>query len=45
MANSGVVLKCLRQLSLQNIIPNICVVGAGPAGFYATQQILKVCKT
>ena len=30
-----------RQLTTG--IPNVCIVGAGPAGFYAAQQILKVC--
>lgn len=43
MLKSRILTKCLRQLSSQSIVPNICIVGAGPAGFYAAQQILKVC--
>ena len=44
MAKSGILLKYFTQMSTQNVTPNICIVGAGPAGFYAAQQILKVCK-
>lgn len=24
-------------------VPKVCIVGSGPAGFYAAQQIIKVC--
>lgn len=30
----------IRQLTTGQ--PNVCIVGAGPAGFYTAQQILKV---
>ena len=43
MAKTGIFLNSLRQLTSQNITAKICIVGAGPAGFYAAQQILKVC--
>ncbi|KAL7287110.1 hypothetical protein TKK_0018728 [Trichogramma kaykai] len=42
MSKSGVLLNSFRQFSSKNVTPKVCVVGAGPAGFYATQQILKV---
>ena len=40
--------KCLKLFSLVNVNkkhfstkPKICIVGAGPAGFYAAQYIMK----
>ncbi|XP_078045854.1 NADPH:adrenodoxin oxidoreductase, mitochondrial [Augochlora pura] len=33
--------SCLRLFSTKNVIPKVCIVGAGPAGFYAAQQLLK----
>lgn len=42
------IMKChmifnnIRTFSTENIIPKVCIVGAGPAGFYAAQQLLKV---
>ncbi|KAJ8681038.1 hypothetical protein QAD02_016825 [Eretmocerus hayati] len=40
MARRSILLESVRRLSTQ-IVPNVCIVGAGPAGFYAAQQILK----
>lgn len=34
----------IRLFSTENIIPKICIVGAGPAGFYSAQQLLKISK-
>ncbi|XP_014616511.1 PREDICTED: NADPH:adrenodoxin oxidoreductase, mitochondrial isoform X1 [Polistes canadensis] len=34
----------IRLFSTENIIPKVCVVGAGPAGFYAAQQLVKTSK-
>lgn len=34
--------KYTRMLSTQQHVPKVCIVGAGPAGFYAAQQLLKV---
>ncbi|KAK2575015.1 hypothetical protein KPH14_008762 [Odynerus spinipes] len=34
----------IRSFSTKNIIPKICIVGAGPAGFYAAQQLIKISK-
>lgn len=42
------IMKCqtifnnIRTFSTENIIPKVCIVGSGPAGFYAAQQLLKV---
>ena len=33
--------SCLRPLSSTSTTPRVAVVGAGPAGFYATQHIIK----
>ena len=33
----------IRSFSSQHIVPRVCIIGAGPAGFYAAQQLLKVC--
>ena len=33
----------IRFFSTQHIVPRVCIIGAGPAGFYAAQQLLKVC--
>ncbi|XP_058803423.1 NADPH:adrenodoxin oxidoreductase, mitochondrial isoform X7 [Phymastichus coffea] len=41
MLKIGFLINSIRYFSSQSTIPNICIVGAGPAGFYATQQILK----
>ncbi|XP_023247912.1 NADPH:adrenodoxin oxidoreductase, mitochondrial [Copidosoma floridanum] len=41
MSKTEVLIKCLRQMSSQKTTANICIVGAGPAGFYSAQQILK----
>lgn len=30
-----------RQYSIESAKPKICIVGAGPAGFYAAQQFIK----
>lgn len=35
-------LKNFQKFSSHNITSHICIVGSGPAGFYAAQQILKV---
>lgn len=41
--NSG--FKLLKKFySTQQIKPKICIVGAGPAGFYAAQHLLKKLK-
>lgn len=32
----------VRQFSVQKVIPQICVIGAGPAGFYVAQHLIKV---
>lgn len=42
MASSKLFLKSFRKFSTHNLTSHICIVGAGPAGFYAVQQILKV---
>ncbi|KAG7196688.1 hypothetical protein KM043_016020 [Ampulex compressa] len=31
----------IRCFSSKSIVPKVCIVGAGPAGFYAAQQLLK----
>ena len=36
----GFVKSRIRSITTGN--PKVCIVGAGPAGFYAAQQILKV---
>ncbi|XP_076654150.1 NADPH:adrenodoxin oxidoreductase, mitochondrial isoform X1 [Halictus rubicundus] len=33
--------SCVRLFSTERAIPKVCIVGAGPAGFYAAQQLLK----
>ncbi|XP_017893540.1 NADPH:adrenodoxin oxidoreductase, mitochondrial isoform X1 [Ceratina calcarata] len=33
--------SCIRLFSTKHIVPKVCIVGAGPAGFYAAQQLLK----
>ncbi|XP_070152994.1 NADPH:adrenodoxin oxidoreductase, mitochondrial [Polyergus mexicanus] len=33
--------NCTRFLSTGQHIPKVCIVGSGPAGFYAAQQLLK----
>ncbi|KAF7395613.1 hypothetical protein HZH68_009663 [Vespula germanica] len=44
------IMKCqtifnnIRTFSTENIIPKVCIVGSGPAGFYAAQQLLKISK-
>lgn len=38
----GTISNCIRLFSTEHIIPKVCIVGAGPAGFYAAQQLLKV---
>ena len=37
----GAIRNYVRALSTQPIVPKVCIVGAGPAGFYAAQQLLK----
>lgn len=32
----------VRSFSTEHIIPKVCIIGAGPAGFYSAQQLLKV---
>lgn len=27
--------------TVTNVVPKICIIGAGPAGFYAAQHIIK----
>lgn len=39
----GTIRNYVRALSTQPVVPKVCIVGAGPAGFYAAQQLLKVC--
>lgn len=34
--------KYVRLFSTEQIVPRVCIVGAGPAGFYSAQQLLKV---
>lgn len=41
----GEIYNCIRLFSTQHIVPKVCIIGAGPAGFYAAQQLLKVCIT
>ncbi|XP_034950847.1 NADPH:adrenodoxin oxidoreductase, mitochondrial [Chelonus insularis] len=36
------ILKSIRYFSDRVIIPRVCIVGAGPAGFYAAQQLIKL---
>ncbi|XP_051153921.1 NADPH:adrenodoxin oxidoreductase, mitochondrial-like isoform X2 [Leptopilina boulardi] len=36
-----IVFDFVRQLSTKSFPPKICIVGAGPAGFYAAQQLIK----
>ncbi|XP_026295633.1 NADPH:adrenodoxin oxidoreductase, mitochondrial isoform X2 [Apis mellifera] len=33
--------KYVRLFSTEQIVPRVCIVGAGPAGFYSAQQLLK----
>ncbi|XP_043274575.1 NADPH:adrenodoxin oxidoreductase, mitochondrial isoform X2 [Venturia canescens] len=35
------VVRCARNISGKSVTPNVCIVGAGPAGFYAAQQLIK----
>ncbi|XP_076674784.1 NADPH:adrenodoxin oxidoreductase, mitochondrial isoform X2 [Andrena cerasifolii] len=37
----GTIRNYVRALSTQPVVPKVCIVGAGPAGFYAAQQLLK----
>lgn len=37
-----IILDFVRQLSSKTFAPKVCIVGAGPAGFYAAQQLIKV---
>ncbi|XP_070511136.1 NADPH:adrenodoxin oxidoreductase, mitochondrial-like isoform X2 [Cardiocondyla obscurior] len=37
--------SCIRSLCTVQCTPKICIVGAGPAGFYAAQQLLKDSNT
>lgn len=39
----GTICNYVQLFSTQHIVPKVCIVGAGPAGFYAAQQLLKVC--
>lgn len=41
----GEIYNYVRLFSTQHIVPKVCIIGAGPAGFYAAQQLLKVCIT
>ncbi|XP_012350402.1 NADPH:adrenodoxin oxidoreductase, mitochondrial isoform X2 [Apis florea] len=34
--------KYVRLFSTEHIIPKVCIIGAGPAGFYSAQQLLKI---
>ncbi|XP_034182084.1 NADPH:adrenodoxin oxidoreductase, mitochondrial isoform X1 [Osmia lignaria lignaria] len=36
----GTICNCIRLFSTEHT-PKVCIVGAGPAGFYAAQQLLK----
>lgn len=36
--------NCVRHYSGSSVTPRVCIVGSGPAGFYAAQQLLKVNK-
>lgn len=38
---SKIVFDFVRQLSTKSFPPKVCIVGAGPAGFYAAQQLIK----
>ncbi|XP_053988816.1 NADPH:adrenodoxin oxidoreductase, mitochondrial isoform X1 [Hylaeus volcanicus] len=37
----GTICNYIRLFSIEHIVPKVCIVGAGPAGFYAAQQLLK----
>ncbi|XP_043254193.1 NADPH:adrenodoxin oxidoreductase, mitochondrial-like [Colletes gigas] len=37
----GTICNYIRLFSTEHIVPKICIVGAGPAGFYAAQHLLK----
>ncbi|XP_003705805.2 NADPH:adrenodoxin oxidoreductase, mitochondrial isoform X2 [Megachile rotundata] len=37
----GTICNYIRLFSTEPIVPKVCIVGAGPAGFYAAQQLLK----
>ncbi|XP_068970375.1 NADPH:adrenodoxin oxidoreductase, mitochondrial isoform X1 [Bombus flavifrons] len=37
----GEIYNYVRLFSTQHIVPKVCIIGAGPAGFYAAQQLLK----
>lgn len=41
---SNLLYNCVRHFSGEKVVPQICVVGAGPAGFYATQHLVKTLK-
>ena len=36
------VVQCARNFSGKSTNPSVCIVGSGPAGFYAAQQLIKV---
>ncbi|CAL7946996.1 unnamed protein product [Xylocopa violacea] len=37
----GTIYNYARLFSTEHIVPKVCIIGAGPAGFYAAQQLLK----
>ncbi|CAK9815629.1 NADPH:adrenodoxin oxidoreductase, mitochondrial [Anthophora plagiata] len=37
----GTISSFVRLFSIDHIVPKVCIIGAGPAGFYAAQQLLK----
>ncbi|XP_046609493.1 NADPH:adrenodoxin oxidoreductase, mitochondrial isoform X3 [Neodiprion virginianus] len=41
---SNLLHNCVRHFTSEKITPQICVIGAGPAGFYATQHLIKTLK-
>lgn len=41
-SRSNIPCNLIRRLTSGNVEKKVCIVGAGPAGFYAAQQILKV---